>query len=339
MSSATQIDPQQDITMDTTEPHVLDAAVAEHFGKEIAANMASVYVTVKRPCARKRSRAQKIEVSGDTGNVVEVDPKLLTNPGYRFDVHPIWKRLDANEIAIRRLVDVYTANDGRKGDHLIVMTKLPELLAKLTRLRNERLSLVRLMRELWSTEIIPGIRSTYPATCEQIIADLPHPGSLEKLFDVNWIFRPLTPLTVDSIDITQLNDEDRARVIEQSNTMVREMAQTQAQSVFSAVFGEVADLCQRVQDGALESGRRKSAALDDMLLVLERIHNFSTYASPEVIAAADAVKKKLKNLTITQLNTDTAVQGALKAVFGQMKTAIDELKTNMHHRATRSIEV
>lgn len=63
-------------------------------------------------------------------------------------------------------------------------------------------------------------------------------------------------------------------------------------------------------------------------------------ASPEVLAETKNVRLKLSAIKdINQINTDPAVQKALKAVFAPLGTAIDDMRTSIHKKAGRSIEV
>jgi hypothetical protein len=269
--------------------------------------------------------------------------RKVTRPCWVIDDYHLFKAIDKNGRAVESTVNRYTAGDFRKGDHLVSMSAIGKLLSELTKLRDERKAIVAHLAsdEGWNA-FKAWIAKKFPNHFEQIYKKLPLQQTLQSRFDVEWTFRPLTPLNAEDLDLNNLTHEDKMRVIEQSNKMLQDITKQQVGNLMNTVFGEVLGLCEQINDGSLESGKRKSGALTEILDLLDRINNFKEFATPDILKNVEKAKGVVQKVSITQLNTESSVQESIKLAMntlGQSLKTLGELNTPGTGKASRSIRL
>ncbi len=313
----------------------------EDMGPAISQNLVSVYVTIHRPAARPQAEKVDIQTVSDQDSSVnvKVDKKQITSPCWKIDVHPLWRQIDENARWIAALLFRFSASDQMRGDHLVSVSKVGEMLMQLRRLRESRLELAQEMKDKWESEIIPSIQKAFPDVFHQILPRLPNKDSLRDRFGVNWVIRPLTTVNPEDLDLRNLSDEEAQKVIEQTQQIAKDLAVQRFNSVFNSIFGEIQKVCEEVEKGAFDGNRRGDGALTDMLNILDRVNNFTAFAPAEMLQTIRRARDQISNMHINDLNHDPNTKRVIKSLMAPIATAIEELNRSLPSRGARILDL
>jgi uncharacterized protein with HEPN domain len=108
--------------------------------------------------------------------------------------------------------------------------------------------------------------------------------------------------------------------------MCEDKAREQLDAVMSNVFGEVADVCEQINLGSLESGTRRPEAITNLLNVLDRVQNFAQFADEEVLRRVAEARSAVAGVSISDLNKNSSIQQAVKAAFAPLGEAVRQLQ-------------
>ena len=299
---------------------------------EMAANLVLLSFSIRRPTGRVMAKDAEVNIGSDdnSGDKVTIsDKKKITSPQWRADIHKGWVALDKNANALQGILDRYSVSDVRRGNRLISGGAIGQCLAELAEMRDFRKQVVMTMLfDVWDTEVIPQIISEFPQHHKQILKKFISKERLVDACDAEWQIQPLTPLNPEQLDLTKLNTDDRLKVVKQSNEMIQKAATSQVELIVNKVAGDVVALCVEINEGTLETGRKKSGFLTDMLGMLERLTHFQQFMSPEVLAAAQAASDKIKGFSYKQLNSMPSVQQAIKEIMQPLGESLKSLQAD-----------
>ena len=338
-------DPPTAQSQPSTEQVLRQTLSPDEIGRRITENLCSVYVTIHRPAGRPMAEALEMETrNARDGTAVRVDADKTTGTHWKIDVHPLWRQIDANRRLIENTLFRFSASDSIKGDHLVSVFKVAEMINAMRVLREDRIRLAAEIEEKWDTEVVPAIQREFPDVFWQIEPRLPKRGDIRHRFGVEWVIRPLTTINPEHLDLRSLSQDDAARVISQTQDVMREVVVQRFQSMFDQIFGEIMDLCRQINEGAFENGRSRPVLLDDLLIMLERVSNFSAFATPEVLQATQNARNVINTQigTADQLARNQALQQALRTTMAPVLATIREMEINQMPgggRAGRSISI
>jgi hypothetical protein len=298
---------------------------------EMAANLVLLSFSVRRPTGRVMVKNAEVNVGTDDNSekVTIGDKKKMTNPQWRADIHPGWAALEKNATRIESILNRYSVSDVRRGNRLISGGAIGQCLSELAEARNERKQItLTMLYDVWESEVIPGIVDAFPQHHKQILHSFIPKGRLVDACDVDWQIQPLTPLNPEQLDLTKLNTDDRLKVVKQSNEMIQKAANSQVELIVNKVAGDVVALCDEINSGTLETGRKKSGFLPDMLAMLERLTHFQQFMNPQVLAAAKIASEKIKGFSYKQLNAMPSVQQAIKEIMQPLGDSLKSLQAD-----------
>ena len=315
------------------------------FHAVIAANMCGVDLTVKRPSGRFQIRKVEVTADDEFGHREALDLKKVTAPQFITDSradHELWFAIDENARAFDSTLICFSVNDARRGFHLVPMSKVGALIAKLSELRAQRQALVKALAddyETWKT----NLRHKFNGHFYLLEPRLPDRHLLLEKFDVTWTLQPLTPIDPTHLRFDQMNATDRQRIIDESNAMAQQLVQARTKVIFDEVFGSVMTKCAEIAHGAMETGKRKFGSITELVEILERLRNFGEFANPEILASADrtlAVLREITDITVVNANEgQNQVAAAIKTAMQPLGEAIERmLKSTDTTRSRRRFE-
>lgn len=291
--------------------------------EEISAKLTAVYVHIKRPTGSVRFDQAVIEHIGKDGVPIEIKSKYVKKPMVAYDIHPNWKRIDSNASEIRSLVTKYTANNLQRGTYLMPTIVVPEFLIKLAELREERKKLVEDLRFDWEAAL-EVVRKEHKDIYEILEPRIPQPsyGNFEVAYEVY----PLGTLSTEDLDLSALTLEERMLVIEETKQQAEDLFKNRVQSVFDGVFGEIMSVCEEIEKGSLDSGRRRQSGIQDILDLLKKATYFKDFADPETIRAINRASTVLENVTVQDLNANTDdIRGKIRGAFAPVRKTVEKL--------------
>jgi hypothetical protein len=299
----------------------------------LKANLVLLELTIKRPSGRAKSDKDKVKVEAQAqyGGTTEVGAKRMTRPSWIYDTHHLWGRLDANAREIGELMKFYAVNDKSgddkvAGSYMVSMYKMGELLQQLEAKKQERDRLAQELADKWESEAIPQLQTENPEHFFQIRPLLPSPDTFVDKFAVRWTLRRLAPMSDAEVDVSQLSPTDAEEVRRSIKKMCEDKAREQLDAVMSNVFGEVADVCEQINLGSLESGTRRPEAITNLLNVLDRVQNFAQFADEEVLRRVAEARSAVAGVSISDLNKNSSIQQAVKAAFAPLGEAVRQLQ-------------
>jgi hypothetical protein len=303
-------------------------APAESMGPKIAANMAGVDLILRRPGGKYKIQNAEVLAADEHGVMEKMDKKKITNSAFITDSkadHPIWERIDENTQKFNTALKVYSVNDSRRGFHLVPMSKTGNLAGEFVILKQER--------EHWVDELtadydtwIANLRAKFNGQFHLLLRSLPARESLRDKFAVTWIFMPLTPIDPSNLKFNDINDHDRQSIIDDSNKMAHDMIAQRARAIYDEAFGSVLDTCEKIVAGSLETGKRRFAAISEIIDSLNRLKNFSEWANPEVVSRANDALRVLNNIAdISEVNQNDGQNQVTRAIVAAMKPLGDSV--------------
>ena len=223
------------------------------------------------------------------------------------------------------MLKIFSVNDSRRGFHIVPMSKTGNMASEFVKLKQER--------DYWVGELALGydtwlsnLRAKFNGQFHLLLKSLPSRESLREKFEVVWLFMPLTPIDPSNLKFNDINDEDRQRIIDDSNKMAHDLIEQRAKYIYDEAFGSVLDSCDKIVAGSLETGKRKFAAISEIVDSLERMKNFSEWANPEVIARANDALSVLKNIAdISEVNQNDGQNQVTRAIVAAMKPLGDSV--------------
>lgn len=299
-------------------------------GMQLSGALCLLKLTVRAPAGRIQLNNFKLEATDSTNKeFIEVAKGQTTSPKWKIDQHELWGKLKANWTELTHLRNRYTVSDAIEGQYLLSMMKAGEFLNEMLKLRNERHELAEQMAAVWESEVVPAMKSKIGDEHFELHVrpKLPSPLSLIDRFDVDYCLYPLSPLTGDDLDLSQLAPRDAKQLIGEVNDRAKTMIMDRFSSIADTVMGEVLALCEEIGEGGLETGKRKSGALNEIITILERVQNFEEFASPEVLKKAEVALKAVSGITITHINTDIGnTRENIRKAFQPLASAVKKLQ-------------
>ena len=303
-------------------------APAPALGPKIAANMCGVDLILRRPSGKYKIQGAEVMAADEAGNQEKMDNKKITRPAFITDTkndHPVWEQIDTNTQKFNSVLKIFSVNDSRRGFHIVPMSKTGNMASEFVKLKQER--------DYWVGELALGydtwlsnLRAKFNGQFHLLLKSLPSRESLREKFEVVWLFMPLTPIDPSNLKFNDINDEDRQRIIDDSNKMAHDLIEQRAKYIYDEAFGSVLDSCDKIVAGSLETGKRKFAAISEIVDSLERMKNFSEWANPEVIARANDALSVLKNIAdISEVNQNDGQNQVTRAIVAAMKPLGDSV--------------
>jgi hypothetical protein len=318
------------------EPHV-------DFAQALKQNLSLVSIHKGEWTARLQAKEFTLEVKSEDEQMIQVPTENYTSPQRKLDWHPIFRQMQANTTLIDKERRLVCAKGPADGLYLVSNAKAPTLWAKLLELREQRREIAYEIFSMWDDVIIPGIKERFEKEYGKFVKRLPKACDIASKYDLTFDFIPITPIGAEDFNLDDLNPEDRMKVIEESNSKISQKTNLLVDNVMQDIFGEVLDLCEQINEGSLETGKKREESLEKMLTTLERLKNFSVFASPEVLEQSEAATNKLKSIkSVDQLNGDPNLQKAIKAAFQPLGEAVKALQQSARPtsaRAARGIAV
>jgi len=273
----------------------------------------------------------------------DVNKEHATGNHWKVDIHPLFGDLDKNYQSIESTLRSYTVNDQLRGTYMVMMDRVPELLAKLADLRDQRMALAMRLQHVADTEWFPAVRDTHPDHFEQFIQPkLPNPGSVADRFGVSWNAYIIQQPHVDDFNLDSLSYRDRDRVMNDINRRLQDSMKDRAQAIMDTVFGELMELCDEIVDGgSLETGRKREGSMRDILSILDRVRNFDVFASPEILQRVQRARDIVSGVTHHQINASTLLQRSIKEAMSPIRQAVNDMRqvTGRDIRNTRSAAI
>lgn len=315
------------------------------FGPAIAANMCGVDLIVRRPSGRVMVKKVEVSAADENGQRENLDLKKVTAPQFITDTkddHEMWYQIDENARLFDSTLICFSVNDARRGFHLVPMSKVGALIAKLSDLRAQRQAMVQALAndyETWKS----NLRRKFNGHFYLVEPRLPTRDSLLEKFDVSWTLQPLTPIDPTHLRFDQMNDSDRQRIIDESNSMAKQLVEARSKIIFDEVFGSVLSKCDEIAQGAMETGKRKFGSIAELVEILERLRNFGEWSNPDIIAHATANLDLLRNITDISLvnanNGQNQVAAAIKMAMKPLGAAITAMiKSTEKTKSRRRLE-
>ena len=304
-------------------------ADATQLGPKIAANMCGVDLVVRRPSGKYQIKNVEVMAANEDGLQERLDNKKITRPSFITDTkadHPIWEQIDENGRQFDATLRVFSVSDSRRGFHLVPMSRTGNILEAFGRLRQERIRLVHALVEGYDTWIA-NLRAKFNGQFHLLARSLPSRESLLEKFEVVWLLNPLTPIDPTNLKFNDINDEDRQRIIDESNKMAHDLIEQRARVIYDEAFGSMLDKCEQIVAGSMETGKRKFGAITELIESLNRMKNFSEWANPEVIRRANNALSVLNTITdISEVNGNDGQNRVTRAIVAAMKPLGDSVE-------------
>lgn len=276
-------------------------------------------------------------------NATNINKEHATGNHWKVDIHPLFGDLDKNYQEIESVLRTYTVNDQLRGTYMVMMDRVPELLAKLADLRDQRLSLAMRLQHVATTEWFPAVRAAHPDHYEQFIEPkMPDTSGVAARFNVSWNACIIQQPHVDDFNLDSLSYRDRERVMNDINRRLQDSMKDRAQAIMDTVFGELLELCDDIVDGgSMESGRKREGSMRDILNILDRVRNFDVFASPEILERVQRARDVVSGVTHHQVNASTLVQRSIKEAMSPIRQAVNDMRkvTGRDIRNTRSAAI
>lgn len=287
----------------------------------------------------------------------------------QFDIEPedfkIFSMLKRNRAAVDYAIGAYTVVDAEDGYRLVSMYKRTELMAKLTELNQQREGYANWLNQNWESTILPLIRHEHEKHWGYLQAKLKQYGPpFNARLQIYFSLRPVGAMTPDDVtaeEWEQLSPQAReavaAKMVEEGERLARE----RAAAIVRGAMDPVLDLALEVQgrkpnpkydptkpEGTnnrqflpgIDSGTRRGGFIERLSQTFERIMNFRTFMTPEVIAQADAALKRVQGLggDISLLNESAEMQKALTMEITRLGNLMQEARSQ-HARRERSVSL
>ena len=307
-------------------------------GPELSGRLCAVYVKICRPTGAIQLTDAIVEAE-NKGVKFELTGKFISKPRVRYDIHPLWKDLDTNESNIRRLIKRYTAENMQRGTYLLSMISAGKFQLELANLVEERQNIIGQFQDN-QAEVIEAAKEEHEDIWEIIYDQIRLPTRTNCRVEQDYW--PLGTLSVDDMDLSDLNPSEKKLIIEQTHERAKEMLENRFKMVFDGVFGEVMEICEQVEKGEFETGKRRSGALNLVMDALERVSNFSHIADADTLERVSKAAGYIKNLSIQDVNNNAAIQSRIRDVFAPVKQAVTKLQDKYaagQSRSTRDVVI
>jgi len=321
------------------EPEVIGLSQVK-FGKEIRGSLCAVYVTVKRPSGTVQIDGAAVSAPDEDGNMQTVESKYITGKSVHYDFNMLWEALDANGRLVKRLITRTTAQNLQRGTYMMSMLAVGEFILQLGQLQEDRKELVLQLREAWP-DILQEIRSEFPDHYHLFIEKVPEPSP--DRFGIEYEIYPMGTLSPDDLDLTRLTPGERQRVIDDTKEAADKLFETRLQSVFDGVFGAIVEICQDIEHGGFETGKRRDGAITNIMDVLTRAKNFAQFADPQTMLAIESAYKVVDGLSIQEINSNMGgIRERLRTTFSGVRSQVEKLREGYKagsSRGGRSVEL
>ena len=304
------------------------------FGKEISGSLCAVYVSIRRPSGSIKLKEAVIEAPTALKELKEITSTHITTQGIRYDFNEMWDALDDNENDIRRLVRRTTAQNLQRGTYMMSMLSVGEFVLTLQQLREDRMVLVSMLRDNWE-KVLDEVREEFPDHHHLFLEKIPTP--VDHKFEVTWEIYPLGTLDADDLDLTNLSEAEKQRVIQDTKEKADELFTNRLQNVFDGVFGAIMDICKEIELGKFETGRRRQGAITNIMDVLHRAKSFSQFADAKSLAAIESAYKVVETIQVQDLNSSTGdVRVQLKDAFAGVREQVERLREGYEAGSSRA---
>jgi hypothetical protein len=290
--------------------------------RAIEGGMGNLSMRISRWVGRTVAPSTKVEDKSGTDITdrttrpcLTLDREPTSKKRFRPYVHDLFGEIDKNGNALAWLKATYTTPDSLDGLHLMSLSRAPEIIKKLTDLKEQRTALVNDMQAVWETDIVPAIYKHHAAYWSSIEHYIPKAAALHDHFGVIWDLRPLTPLTAADLDLSKLNAEDTAKVIESSNRMLKEQMEVRVKAVAQQVFGDLETLCDEILSG--KKGVSKEL-LDKIILM----GNFDGLANDVVMIKANRIQEILGASSSRKINGNEKLSSAVRDAISEFSQGL-----------------
>lgn len=340
----------------------------ESLGPRLQAGLCLIQTIVRSPDYRITMREATVEAKTEAGLAEVVDARKISKSKWIWNIHPIFDEIDANKRAIGDLLNVYSVPDrltesasrgGGGGIRLMPMHKFPEFDVRRRQLIEARRGLVERLADLWWAEVVPGLSEYFGPHFYQVRPCLPSgPNDLQHRYEVACPPPlPLTPIDAGAMDITALTPDERDQFVRGQKEQIERMFRERFAAIFDSVLGGIHALCLDITQGpvdektgrrtgrsAIQTGKRKSGCIDEILNLLDRAVCFKdvTRLTPEVLDLIRDARAQLAEVSIVDLNSnqgDNPVTAGIKTSMGQLGVAVKRLWDHQTGRARRSISI
>ena len=315
-------------------PQEMYAASEDAFSQAIAAGMCGVDVEIRRPGGSIRIPGVTVLAATPAGESQPITK--TTTPGFIIDHrqdHEFWYLVDENQRAIETILRRYAISDAKRGFHLVPMGASGNMLSAISLAKKDRQKLVEhfcspAQQNLWRQ----NLQEKYPNHFHLLEGKLPEVGHLQEKFNVTWDLRPFTPLCANGLNFKDINRRDKQQIIDESNRMAQELISQRAGAVYSMVFGSLLEQCEAIAHGALETGTRRFGGIEELVLQLERLKNFSDFATPEMVqhaentlAALGQIKERSDIVKLNENKGQNQLVSAIKAAMRPLGASIRQM--------------
>lgn len=290
------------------------------------AKLCLMNMSIKAPSgSRGAPESFKTESKNDEGEFVVVNKKAATAAKWRISQHPLWKQLSQNKAAMINLRALYTVPDVSNGCYLIPKLKVAHFTMEMTKLEDERKELANEMMQKWESEVIPAMESAIgPGLFSlHVRGRLFKKHTIPERFAVSYDFMPLSPLSGDDIDFSDLTTHDAAKYSDMITEKAKAAVLDRFRLVADCILDETLTLCEEIGSGSLETGKKKGGSITQILDILERVQNFHEFASEEVLDRVKLAHYAMQGVSIKQMNNPKSrTRDDIKAVFAPLADAI-----------------
>ena len=345
-------------------------APAPAMGQELSQGLCLAHVLVKSPSYRIKMVKSEVTAATENGEARQVAKDKMTGNRWVWNRHRLFDQMLENGRKVTLLLDRYSVSEGKPsaeedegnrrggggGYRIMPMDAVARFHVGLLELIAERNAIIDRMKENWWTEVLPGISEFFGEHFYQIRPSLPSgPEDLEWRFRVRALYWPLTPLNPSKLSMAGLTADQQQKFILSQEEELKGMFKDRFAAMFDTIFLSVYDVCQDILHGEkdpqtglrsgqspIESGRRKEGALEPILAVLDRVKNFSQFASPEVLEAVDNARGLIGAVTHRDLNLNggkNLTTTAIKAALEPLGNAVKRLWEAKRGQAVRKIAV
>ena len=307
-------------------------------GPGLKAGLALLEICVPGPTGYVAIPQSKVTVADVKNSIdVEIDKANRTSPKVLLN-GPGWKALARNHSAAYRSIDEHSVSTKRGIMRIVPMSVVPKLITRLIGLRGERLTLAKELAARYEEEVVAPLRKRLP-NYEEALKTFDRPEKLAAAFDILWQVYPLTPVTPDEFDLSQLNDADRRQIIDQTNAQISKQSGSLAESLVSSLVGGVHKAIAEILDKQkLSSGRVQQGTFTDVMTALNLLDNFSSVVNvKEVVDNSKKIRELLQTTSVQAINKSSEIQEQLKAVLSGFRTQVTGVAQEMHRQATTAV--
>lgn len=310
--------------------------------KAIAANRYLVRVSVSAPTGEAKIQNAKVVKTAADGVEHVVDKEKTTAPRNRYkQLHPIFKQFEVNAREIQAVLDFYSALSPSDGMRQIDGSKLPEAIAKLIVKRTERMALVDdYIAAL--PELLTKIDAEFPDEDDRqtIKRLLPGTADARERFGLSWTIWPLSPMTPENFDLSNMSEADRIAFIAEGNKEVQRLATEQAKRLVEDVIGSMHAEIEKITSGKLLTGKNRNGALTPVITAIDRLSNFTGLITDHtVLSSLDDAKAKLAhyNRNMKELNGEL-VRHAVAESLKPLEATIASIKAQKLDEAEAKVD-